>query len=98
MLNKYWHAHVSKKCMQQAAACWVAGLPTRSRPLPALTVHCPAHCSSAAAVRLIGTVGGKRELRVFERSKLLPFAIGIKPDRRKPEEIEWWGGRAALHG
>ena len=48
------------------------------------------HRCLLAAVRLIGTVGGKKDLKVFERSKLLPFAIGIKPDRRKPEEIEWW--------
>jgi hypothetical protein len=48
-------------------------------------------------VRLIGTVGGKKDLKVFERSKLLPFAIGIKPDRRKPEEIEWWVLRGLHH-
>lgn len=68
-------------------ARWMASLPDPS-PLPPPDI--------AAAVRLIGIVGGKRELKVFERSKLLPFAIGIKPDRRKPDEIEWWAQCAAL--
>ncbi|PSC68489.1 nucleic acid-binding [Micractinium conductrix] len=51
----------------------------------------------ANMVKLIGTVGGKKDLKVFERSKLLPFAIGIKPNaKQRPEEIEWinveaWG-------
>lgn len=51
--------------------------------------------AAANSVRLIGVVGGKKELRVFERSKLLPFSIGIKFDRRR-DEVEWinveaWG-------
>lgn len=41
-------------------------------------------------MRLIGVVGAKRELRVFERSKLLPFGLGIKAGRnRQDDETEW---------
>ncbi|EFN50904.1 hypothetical protein CHLNCDRAFT_55453 [Chlorella variabilis] len=52
--------------------------------------------SLANTVRLIGMVGNKRDMRVFERSKLLPFSIGFKTDRRRPEETDWvnveaWG-------
>lgn len=50
---------------------------------------CSAPVLPPCAVRLIGVVGGKKELRVFERSKLLPFAIGIKFDPRRRDEIEW---------
>ncbi|KAI7835382.1 hypothetical protein COHA_010716 [Chlorella ohadii] len=51
--------------------------------------------AAANSVRLIGVVGGKKDLKVFERSKLLPFSIGIKFDRRR-DEVEWvnveaWG-------
>ncbi|PRW59641.1 chloroplastic-like isoform B [Chlorella sorokiniana] len=51
--------------------------------------------AAANSVRLIGVVGNKKELRVFERSKLLPFSIGVKFDRRR-DEVEWinveaWG-------
>ncbi|KAI3436377.1 hypothetical protein D9Q98_002430 [Chlorella vulgaris] len=51
--------------------------------------------AAANSVRLIGVLGGKKDLKVFERSKLLPFSIGLK-DKRRPDEIEWmnveaWG-------
>lgn len=45
-------------------------------------------------VRLIGVMGLKQQMRVFERSKLLPFSLGVKTDRRRPEETEWCAGRA----
>ena len=70
----------------------VAFVGSASPPLLLHAMCCPPRLlppTAAAAVRLIGTVGGKRDLKVFERSKLLPFAIGIKTDRRKPEETEW---------
>ena len=32
--------------------------------------------------------------QVFERSNLLPFAMGYMPKaKQRPEEIEWWAGR-----
>lgn len=49
------------------------------------------------AVRLIGVLGGKKDLKVFERSKLLPFSIGLK-DKRRPDEIEWWVAGARREG
>lgn len=48
-------------------------------------------------MRLIGIVGYKRELKVFERSKLLPFSLGLK-DKRRPDDIEWWVGGAGMSG
>lgn len=52
--------------------------------------------AAANTVRLIGVMGLKQQMRVFERSKLLPFSLGVKTDRRRPEETEWlqvevWG-------
>ena len=57
--------------------------------LPAAILPFLVHiCTAWLAVCLTGVVGNKRELKVFERSKLLPFAIGIK-DRRRPDETDW---------
>lgn len=89
------------QCVNQGRG-WLAGSPAAACRL----MHACMHAAPAAAahrrlpcpppfpntVRLIGTVGGKKELRVFERSKLLPFAIGIKPSRRPrdgEENVEW---------
>ncbi|KAL4420880.1 hypothetical protein ABPG77_002839 [Micractinium sp. CCAP 211/92] len=52
--------------------------------------------AAANTVRLIGVMGMKQQMKVFERSKLLPFSLGVKTDRRRPDETEWlqvevWG-------
>lgn len=61
---------------------------------PGRPVRAPSVRRPTPAVRLIGVVGGKKELRVFERSKLLPFAIGVKLDRRR-DETDWWAQQSA---
>lgn len=50
------------------------------------------------SVSLMGVLGSKNDLRVFESgSKLLPLSVGVKPDaKRRPEDIDWvnvevWG-------
>lgn len=77
-----------------AANCASCGLPDASaaaHPTTRLLSHPHPNLST---VRLIGTVGNKKDLKVFERSKLLPFSIAVKMDRRKPDEVDWFNVEA----
>ena len=74
----------------QVAGRWWSRCTAPARRPPSLAPPPP-------AVRLIGTVGGKKDLKVFERSKLLPFAVGIK-DRRRKDEADWCGAGPGRQG